>query len=908
MLSLAHRHVSFQPTWAWLCSEPKLTDEALERARTMRKLCSERYFNIIKKKSSNQSPFFGEFALRLWTNTRPDSDSDSDGYGGGESKSAPPESPPCYHACAAVGGGGQVNFVGESAFTMLLKNLLKDNTEPDEYILNCVKIMLQGYPEFIPELNTLSTGPGDKTVYDLFADYAERYTKNDKIKDALNNSIGLLVARGALPGKTMAALNENAYKRKETRNKAFALDGKKKNYYQRLFWHLEEEEEEDDSQKVTETFAAMKATTLERDFAKKLLGTTWGFNDKTSLFEMAVVCQNVELSELLVGELNREQLKGVLDKNLSIDTTFTLRDKIKHLSQYADRDDWVLAFEEEKKRIIEDNLKSHPTPKLQEEKSKMDGIITKKEEEEAEQKKKCQEIAKIFGVFEKLDKYVPTDTSGQDKYSDFYVNEMCTTGKWSEIARKVPPAVRSLTRKALTQDQIDNLKLDCLFGFDKMDGTPFQMSPMQKQTLKNTYGRPTGGGIITTSRQGKKTYELTIGKVKEPALRPEQESAGLTFKVDGDERGKYSFSDAKRKWRWVRISPQDSKGNSLNKTKIWRTDVKKESAWLTRKILPYQSAPAERGELVLCNIENNHEKLLDQVEDSGKGFFMDYGLSAMRALRSTAVGGAIGYAGGAYLLGDYALSALPYGEYMAPLATAAVGTLGYYTSLEMGKGSDEYKYCKVVRVFRRPPEEKVGAAGKAEKSAVGGLGGASAGFFGVYYQGTWIPIAQQATNGFWSLLEPESKALEPYIDKDSAFKAFLEYVRAYIKQYPNTTTGVLVAAVLVTSYYFGATLPNKVSSFFSAERFGLDNQSVVNGYVKLNDLEHITTKPREQSQDEVNALKWQIHESLLWRFVREHSSPESSDGFYVPKEEKQEFIAPAEVKERLMRTDFAVKF
>lgn len=534
-------------------------------------------------------------------------------------------------------------------------------------------------------------------------------------------------------------------------------------------------------------------------------------------------------------------------------------------------------------------------------------------EKEQRELKKAGDIATMLGT----DTRVLTSTSGFPSVYNPENVKKTYAQRWQKMMQAEKKTTgqtefASLEQQPMTEDQFKSLKIDCLFGHKHLKMTPYQLNEYQLMVL-NQGAQSLGPTGIVRNGGG---YSFKINADVFPAVTDSQRYAGLTF--DGTN---YSFKDVHRLWVWANVAPFDETGNC----EFYRLDDEGGLRAVTRQFQTYDESDIASGELVLCNTKN-HEKILDEVQDEkGKVIFMDKKLSAQRLKDSIVNWVTLGTTS----LGVTGALASGAGLALGGWVGAPVGILtamASWYSLRNNAPPDDFLYCKVVRVLKRPREEAILKANlKADRQDVtAGTTVAATCILEIW----GIPFARKGIDGWvmnylsWDEAKEAVLALPgtvlslPGTAQDVSIP--LEDFRNLEKMYYTlkaTFAGfpsLPVSAVLGILFgYLAFRLYNAKLRLVNGE---IDSKSVLQeGYVQTQNLQHANvlteTKWPEQIIGDVE-IKWRLHENVLRQNFHGYIHDERESMYYKPTEDQEvlNFLTPAMVEGRAARTDFALHF
>lgn len=619
----------------------------------------------------------------------------------------------------------------------------------------------------------------------------------------------------------------------------------------------------------------------------------------------AVMKTNKEVFESLVGGLSdADKAKLRLLPNPPKTKEANLGQLALRMAKTADRDNFPLFL----------LLNLPQTQQMLLENSVDENSVIEKEQREL---KKAGDIATMLGT----DTQVLTSTSGFPPVYNPENVKMTYAQRWQKMMRAEKKTTgqtefASLEQQPMTEDQFKSLKVDCLFGHKHLKMTPYQLNEYQLKVLREGTSSLGQGRIV---RNGPGNYSFEVKGSRFPAVTDSQRYAGLTFNGK-----KYSFKDVHRLWVWANVAPFDETGNC----EFYRLDDEGGLRAITRQFQTYDESDIARGELVLCNTKN-HEKILDEVQDEkGKVIFMDKKLSAQRLKASivngwTLLGGAAsGVTGAAAAAGTVALG----GWVAAPLGILTA--MSSWWALRNYAPPDEFLYCKVVRVLKRPREEAILKANlKANRQDVtAGTTAAATCILEIW----GIPFARKTLDGWvmnylsWDEAKEAVLALPGTVlylpgtaqDVSVPLEDFsnLEHMYYTLKATFAGFPSLPVSAVLgILLGYLAFRLYNAKLRLVNGE---IDSKSVLQeGYVQTQNLQHANvlnineTKWPKQIIGDVE-IKWRLHENVLRQNFHGYVHEEIESMYYkpTPDENVLNFLSPAMVGGRAARTDFALHF
>ena len=493
----------------------------------------------------------------------------------------------------------------------------------------------------------------------------------------------------------------------------------KNDQWQLLFWHIFQRMND----KAKRLLLELKKGFNPKEWQFQLVTEQkWNFDEKSTYVEVAASAQNVEMLKLLKDEMPSEEFQKIVTTRREVTgpnnkvVMKSLLDRACEWEYKQGNDNPRLelggVLEQQVKDAIENGVTQEEKGFLQRLSTGLKKMIQKEQTEEEKQRELANQIINVLTPKGgKPSGLVPGAGVYRSAYNDLGLGKVLKSGRWDKY-KGIKDS--GLTSTLFTERQFEDLKLDCLFGYNQMEQTVFQLNPLQKKLLH-------GEAVQVVNNK------LQFGtETPQPALTAEQKRAGLKLIQKSPGVYTYSFKEALNIWKWVVVNKSCQFYRLRRYAQKWYNPAAAMSR-VKKQFTPYDAADLEEGELALCNTKEWHSKILDKMDDeAGKVLFMDKTMSAKLWLERagyTAAGPAIGamWEYGQYLfsLGD---TTLDLSTHMVGLGVAALSAYRWYN---WGEDVSDYKYCRIVRLGKRPKEEEIGKPGQTT-AIIGKVGVAAA--------------------------------------------------------------------------------------------------------------------------------------------------------------------------------------
>ena len=858
---------------------------------------------------------------------------------------------------------GREALEGETALMMPFFYLLDEGTKypVDASFFDCVNQILALTREPLrvkPALNTITSIYGEKmTILDMIKKFisqqSPRYLGDDDLYEKMVALMIRFQKQGAVKASDMVTITETAQRWEQERKRVFDGTTDINKLWQRLFFHIFGQKTQEAIQLIEEIHSKNAAL-----FQDDVLTKEWALKPGMTVCHAALMNMNFTvMKEILV------KATGKIPEIVKLPfpgTNMNLGQKAKEMYETADRDSFRLYLQEQDLEQLRQLALAGGDVQSLVQQTELN--IQKEKQSEKNQKMEMGQILTLL----QLDPTPLVPSSGFDnRYSNKEIKKLAET-KWAAFGNS-NVQLRELKAKAMTDEQFKNIKIDCLFGHDKMVGTPFQLSKLQKQVLKE---KVYYAGKVKKNTAGWDDFVDFSDNVREPVIQPHQRKAGLRVVISGNSpkyEVKYIFEDVDRIWKWAMVEPKEAKESCtiyrFNDLEDFDGPIGTEYARRAiRQISPYDGVSLTNGELVLCNTRDTHEKFLEKMGESKEVYLMDKALTAQRIWNSMRNKATV-LATAAPTLWNLPAAMLTYGQIGAAAAaetlipdyaragmslTLAAGAAAlWWLKYEKDSGADEYLYCKVVRVTKGAVNtEKLNSLGRTPAAiewgrnlSLGtvayltleisprllGLGSASETItikIGEYVKdgaaaaGRWyvenkvlpnVEMAQAAAAA------ASADPLEPGLGT-GVVQQILSYLTASVTGtspiwYPLILYGGMTVMVGGMGFAAHRYITMNIKSRNGDDIFSSD--VLKEGYVQTIDLRHDARVRNEQAPKyEIGweQIKWKLHEMVLTENFL-YNPPQDTNGavsLYVP--ETKEFLTPAMVEGRAARTDFALHF